>query len=123
MSKCSLPVLRDCLGAACRALRCSGVGGAIRAPHHRFPALRNTRRRSGFHYRPSNSLHSLQAFTTGQASQRAPPKTTGLPLAGPDQVVCVFVVEGVYVHIHKAQEDLRAQPPRAGGGDLCFLSR
>jgi hypothetical protein len=25
------------------------------------------------------------AFTTGQAVQRAPPKTTGLPLAGPDQ--------------------------------------
>jgi hypothetical protein len=25
------------------------------------------------------------AFTTGQAAQRAPPKTTGLPLAGPDQ--------------------------------------
>jgi len=25
------------------------------------------------------------AFTAGQAAQRAPPKTTGLPLAGPDQ--------------------------------------
>jgi hypothetical protein len=25
------------------------------------------------------------AFTTGQAAQRAPQKTTGLPLAGPDQ--------------------------------------
>jgi hypothetical protein len=76
--------------------RGGGIAPAAAAPADVTPALQAARcsteptvlRACQLHFNHevmTNFFFGGGAFTTGQAAQRAPQKTTGLPLAGPDQ--------------------------------------
>jgi hypothetical protein len=57
------------------------------------------------------------AFTTGQAAQRAPPKTTGLPLAGPDHARSLRLSPSRSTACRRDPRRRRAQHPS------CYLSQ